>query len=132
MAPTPFQIVKNVIQHEASVVPTNQPALFQVWIGRDPTQLTGTPVVYKYTVWWVLYADRGEATDASAEDVMAPLVDACDAALRPAPGLDAQTLGGLVSYARSEGRTEVSEAPLGQQGVCVYPISILVPDGLKC
>jgi hypothetical protein len=129
---TPFVTRKRIINVEAAVADVQQPALYQVWIGEDVTQQTGTPPVFKAQIWWVLYANRGDYQDALASEVMAPLIDACDQALTPAPGLDAVTLGGIVSYARREGRVEVSEAPLGQQVVAVYPISILWPQGLTC
>ncbi len=128
----PFKERSRIIQEEAGAVPTNQPALYQVWLGREAVQLTGTPPVWKYNFWWVLYVDRGESPTALASQAVAPLVDACDSVLAPAPGLDAQTLGGLVSWARQEGKVEVSEAPLGQQVVAVYAITVLVPRDLTC
>lgn len=128
----PFVTRSRVINVEAAVSNVQQPALYQVWIGEDVTQLTGTPPIFKMQVWWILYADRGEYQAGLASEVMAPLIDACDQVLTPGPGLDAVTLGGIVSYARRDGRVEVSEAPLGQQVVAVYPISILWPQGLTC
>lgn len=132
MQDVPFVTLKKLIRQEAAVAGTQQPALYQVWIGVETTQLTGTPKVNKYTLWWVLYADRGDDINAIASEIMAPLIDACDQALAPPPGLNAQTLGGLVTWARREGRVEINEDPMGQQVVAVYPITVLLPDNLTC
>ena len=132
LSPSVLKTRARVIKHEADVDREHQPALFQVQVGEGGDQLTGTPERRLWDVWWVIYTNRGESDQALPSTDLNNVLDALDGVLAPPAGDDAQTLGGLVVWARRSGRTEISEAPLGQQAVTIYPIQILVPVDFTC
>ena len=71
---------------------------------------------------YVYVATKGAA---SPGEVLNPILDYIEAALAdPFPG-QAQTLGGLVEYARIEGLIETSEGTLGDDEVCIIPVMVL-------
>jgi len=88
-------------------------------ITRQPAKLMMSVKVY-------LYAHSQTAAGRAPASVLNDLVDAVFAAMAPnAPGLETQTLGGLVEWARIEGSIETDEGLLGDQAVAIVPITIL-------
>ena len=106
----------------------DQPALFLRHVADDTmTTRTGMPpkVVIECEVW--LYSQGGSDPDVSPETSLNGLLDGVEIALQPAPGMPAQTLGGLVTHAWIEGKTEMHPGDLGGQAIAVVPVKVLVP-----
>jgi hypothetical protein len=106
---------------------TEQPALF---LRHDydevPTHPTGIPprIVVACEAW--VYA-RCEDPDDIPEVVLNNLLDSIEISLRPAPGFERQTLGGLVHHCWLEGRIDIHPGDLDGQAIAVVPIKMLVP-----
>lgn len=111
------------LKHWNDVQPGEMPALFQAQGAeiaavqtRQPTRWTLQPKLY-------VYVRTAGAT--SPGEVLNPILDHLTTQLgNPFPG-QAQTLGGLVEFARIEGAIETSEGTLGDIEVAIIPISIL-------
>lgn len=105
-----------------------QPALFLRHVGDEtPPRPTNRPgrVVMECEAW--VYAKRDGDPAATAETPINGLIDAIDLALRPPPGRQEQTLGGMVQHAWIEGRTEIHPGDLDGQAIAVIPLKVLVP-----
>lgn len=125
--PNPFIRRSRATQHYTSVDIGDMPAFFQLETQETGEQLSGTPEKRFLQVLWVVYTNRGADLWQPSSTLFNPLLDVFDSVLRPAPGFDKQTLGGLVTYARHSGRTDITEGPLGPQAILTYPVDILVP-----
>ena len=55
------------------------------------------------------------------------ILDGIDAAIAPSPATGKQTLGGLVSHCRRDGKVMLDPGDLDGQGLALIPIKILVP-----
>lgn len=109
--------------HWNDVPPTARPALFQSQKGEMAIQTTGIPTKWLLTVDLYLYVSTQGADNPGS--VLNPIIDSIAAKLdQPFPG-QSQTLGGLVQYARIEGRIETDEGTLGNDAVAIIPVSIL-------
>ena len=105
-----------------------QPALFLRHVGDDvPARRSGMPprVTMECEAW--IYSNAGQNPDVAPEAALNDLLDGIDLALRPPPGLEAQTLGGAVIHAWPEGRVEIHPGDLDGQAIAIVPIKILVP-----
>jgi hypothetical protein len=118
--------------HWSDVAPAAQPALYLTTVGEGFERIHGLPPkrVLRARVWLYTCSSPNLATPPSTQ--INELLDAIEAALAPTePSPDGlgmvQTLGGLVYHCWIEGNIETDEGYLGSQGVCVIPISILVP-----
>lgn len=111
------------LQHWADVPATRRPALFQAQVSEAAIRVTRQPTRWMLAVRLYVYvATKGAA---SPGEVLNPILDYIEAALAdPFPG-QAQTLGGLVEYARIEGLIETSEGTLGDDEVCIIPVMVL-------
>jgi len=118
--------------HWSDVPPASQPALFLTMVGETFGPIHGLPPkrTLKARIWLYTYSSPDLATAPSTQ--INELLDAIEAALTPVePSPDGlglvQTLGGLVYHCWIEGNIETDEGYLGPQGVCVIPISIMIP-----
>jgi len=118
--------------HWADVNAADQPALFQVQSHQAPQQTgRGMPPKWLLRAELYLYANAGSDPHVIPAQQLNTLIDAIEAALKPATGNDiiqnVQTLGGIVSHCWLDGEIEVFDGALGEQAVAIVPISILVP-----
>lgn len=104
---------------------SNFPALY---MEQGPETVTksgrGLPCTYTMSAEIYLYA-RNESNGTPAIQINA-LLDAVDAVFQPDPIDGKQTLGGLVHDAWIEGQIMRDEGVLGDIGVAIVPIKILV------
>ncbi len=106
-----------------------QPAMFLRNAGEQYMQRrTGMPakVLMECEIW--LYNKSGETEGEPPAAGLNDLIDAIDAALKPAPGFEAQTLGGLVTHCWIEGKVELHPGDLDGQAIAIVPAKILVPS----
>jgi hypothetical protein len=109
--------------HWNDVQSSARPALFQAQKGETAIQSTGLPTKWMLGVDIYVYVST-KGTDHPGA-VLNPILDAIAAKLdMPFPG-QPQTLGGLVQYARIDGRIETDEGTLGDDAVAIIPVSIL-------
>jgi hypothetical protein len=111
------------------VAPEEQPALF-VEEGPGETiqhQGQGLPAIHFLYVDLGFYARLAEDKNMAPGSVLNPLIDAIEAALAPDPDEENQTLGGLVTYCRINGKVLKNEGLLDGQASVVIPVEILVP-----
>lgn len=104
---------------------SQQPAMFLRNAGEEiHASPTGLPakVTMECEVWLYNKTDASGTPGAGLND----LIDAVQAALRPPPGRP-QTLGGLVSHCRIEGKIDLHPGDLDGQAIAVIPVKILVP-----
>lgn len=102
------------------------PALFMAVGNQQLVERRGLPPAHKLGAKIYLYAANPDRHTAAGIALNA-LLDALEAALAPAPGADAQTLGGLVSHAWIEGPVEVFEAVQGERAAAIATVQMLVP-----
>lgn len=107
-----------------------QPALFLRNVGDDyPAKVArGLPtrVTLHAEIW--LYANVGVSPANVPGTTLNNLIDLVEAALKPAPAYEVQTLGGLVSHCWIEGRIELDPGDIDGQAKAIIPIRILVPS----
>jgi hypothetical protein len=125
--PNPFIRRSRATKHWTEVDLGDMPAFFQLETGETGEQLSGTPEKRTLQVLWLAYVNRGSDLWQPSGTLLNPLLDVFDTVLKAPPGFDKQTLGGLVTYARHAGKTDITEGPLGPQIIVSYPIHILVP-----
>lgn len=106
---------------------TNFPALF-LNQGAETVAKSGRglPCTYTMSAEIYLYA-RNDSNDTPAVQINA-LLDVVTAVFRPDPIHGTQTLGGLVHDAWIEGTIARDEGTLGETGVAIVPIKIIVTD----
>jgi hypothetical protein len=105
-----------------------QPALFLRHVADEfPPRPTRMPpkTVIECEAW--IYCNAGANPDLAPEVALNALLDGVETALKPAPGIEAQTLGGLVTHCWIEGRVEIHPGDLDGQAIAVVPIKMLVP-----
>ena len=104
---------------------TECPAAYQTQRFEDFTiDARGMPPKRIFHVDWVIVVYAGDET-ASPASALNPILDAVEAVLPPGPQY--QTLGGLVSEARINGRILTAEGSLGAKELAVIPIRIVAP-----
>ena len=107
-------------------VPTaDHPAVFLNQKYEEATFKVRMPTRWQLFVDVIIYAHAFADTDNIPSSALNPLVDAVVGALKPPPGEEEQTLGGLVTYCRVEGRVQVFEGLLGDQAAAFIPVTIL-------
>lgn len=112
------------IEHWANVPPAEQPAMFQMQTTEVAEVTTKMPTKWTFHVDLYLYAATNDGR--APAQVLNPLIDAvCD---RLKPQFCDQTLNGLVHRCRIVGGIRTDEGALGDQGVVIIPIEILVHD----
>ncbi len=114
-----------ILRHYTELRPADQPALFLAPQSQLATRKRGFPTVWTISANVYLYVKRS-GNDIVPDSLMNPLLDAIEAALDPAGGVEVQTLGGLCDHAWIEGAIETDEGVLGDQAIAIIPIRILV------
>lgn len=125
-AAAPFQTISRRVRLWSDLSAAQQPALFLVAKGEDHAPQTGLPPRRTLQADLVVYALAPD-DDTAGSQVLNPLLDALQTALRPPPYSADQTLGGLVQHAWIEGHIQTDEGALGPQAVAVIPVHILAP-----
>nr|WP_294564482.1 hypothetical protein [uncultured Rhodopila sp.] len=123
-----FQTTGRRLIHWSKV--PQQPALFlrNADGGDYPQRTTRLPpkVTLDCEVW--LYCNDGSNPDVAPAIGLNNAIDAVEAALKPAPGFEAQTLGGLVSHCWIEGKIDMHPGDLDGQAIAIVPVKLLVPS----
>ncbi|TWB20669.1 hypothetical protein FBZ89_10668 [Nitrospirillum amazonense] len=125
-AAAPFATASRRVRLWNDLSPAQQPALFLMSRGEEVTRRDTLPAHRVLRVDILLYAQAPDDETAGAV-VLNPLLDAVEAALRPPPGQDKQTLGGLVHDCWIEGQVTTDEGALGSQAVAIVPLHLLIP-----
>jgi len=125
VTPGTFNTVGRRLLPVDQVYPPMQPALFQQQTYETVEQRRGVPP--KWKLYLDLYVYTYSADPATTPAIaLNQAMNAIDAALAPPPGLDVQTLGGLVSHAWISGHLPTDELVLGEQAIAVMPVEIFV------
>jgi len=77
-------------------------------------------------VWIYVHTKHGQDPSALAQTQLADALDALEQIIEPPAGLKAQTLGGLVSSVQIAGQVETDEGVLGDFGLAIVPLEIVV------
>jgi hypothetical protein len=103
-----------------------KPAMFMIEDDEDYSY-NGTlqKVTLKADAW--IYTASGLDPNATPSTELDTILDALDAALKPPGNEPFFTLGGLVYYARIEGRVFKDPGDLTGLGLAIVPIAILAP-----
>lgn len=119
-----FTTISRRLQHWADVSSSLQPALFQAQVDETAQTIPGLNTVFVLRVDLYLYANTQGDTTLSPSTILNPLIDSVLAALAPDKITNKQTLGGLVEYCVPDGKLATDEGVLGDQGVCIIPITM--------
>lgn len=121
-----FQTVSRQLKAWADVPQPDQPALF-VAQGKQIAEAIADnmPTRWKLTAELYVYVLNNDPGLVLSCTTLNDLVDAIEAVLRPTPGFERQTLGGVVEHCRISGDIETDEGVLGAQAVAIIPIEIL-------
>ena len=123
-----FKTAVRKVKHWEDVQPDDQPALLMRHTKERAEFRKGLP-----TRWWFTYelfiyvsTDAQMNPDALPSQLINPLLDAIDNALKP-DDLDGHTatLGGLVSHCAINGDVLIFEGHLGNEAVVIVPIEVL-------
>lgn len=122
----PFKTVSRRWQDPSQISPADRPALYQVQKDElATTAVNGLPLNWKVTLDLVLYSTGDTDPSSIPSSELNSLLDATEAAIRSAgPGL-AQSLGGIVSHCRIQGKIEIVENVQGSMAMAVVPVEIL-------
>ena len=116
------------LKHWEEVAPGDQPALFMVQRHENAKMVTRIPTIWTLRVDFVLYGHNSGQDSVAPMISLNPIVDAIVAKLIPPPGVEEQTLGGLVHRCRIEGDILTDEGQLGNQAIVVIPVTIIAPQ----
>jgi len=108
----------------------DQPALLQLQKTETVRKQKGLPAKWTFTIDLYLYVNTEANNDPSIvpSQLLNPLMDAIEAALAIDDIMnDACTLGGLVSHCYIDGAVNIFEGNLGDQAVCIVPLTVIVP-----
>ena len=104
---------------------SEKPAIFQY--ERDDVYTNGKnylPIV-EMNVDLFVYTAPGIDSGVTPIAILNPLIDAIDAALKPNPVTNRQTLGGLVSHCYIDGKIMKDPGDIDGDGIALIPIKIL-------
>ncbi|HWG48936.1 MAG TPA: hypothetical protein VN669_04540, partial [Candidatus Acidoferrales bacterium] len=122
----PFKTVSRRWQDPSQISPADRPALYQVQKDElAATAVNGLPLNWKATVDLVLYTTGDTDPGAIPSTELNSLLDAMEAAIRSASTGLAQSLGGIVSHCRIEGKIEIVENVQGAMAMAVVPVEIV-------
>ena len=116
------------VKHWDEVPAELQPALFQGQGDEDAQTRPGRPTIWTLYAHLYLYVNSGSDPTAYPATQINSMLDAIEAAFKPAPNNDYNTLGGLVFDCRIDGKIQTDEGLLGPQSVAVIPIKITVVE----
>jgi hypothetical protein len=116
-----FATASPKLKHWNDVKKPDQPAfcLSQGPQTAMPPPVPGAPQVWHLDYTGYIYVNSQDQTDPA--DVLNPILDVIEAAFSSDIGLP-QTLGGLVQWARIDGKIDTFEGTLGDQEVALIPI----------
>jgi hypothetical protein len=112
----------------SDVASADQPALFITEHGENVAYASESlPGKTTLNVDLFIYIATGQDRDNVPSGDLNVALDAIAACLAPDPGVGRQTLGGLVTHCRIEGRIVKDPGDLDGQGLALVPIKILAP-----
>ncbi len=117
------------LQHIQDLQPVQFPAFYQVQLSEDWTQVSNLPPLGTLRVEWWLYVQSSDPT-ASHAALLNPLIDALTSALQLPPHFQAgiaQSLSGLVTDVRLDGKIEVFEGVLEERAFARIPLVLKTP-----
>lgn len=103
------------------------PALFQVEPQETIQTADGRLRKRSIEVMWFVYHSAGADQSAVPASTSADLFDAIEAALAPNPGVEYQTLGGLVFAAFINGQVRKWDGDLDGITIMLIPIKLILP-----
>ena len=122
---TGFATASRTLKSWDAVLPPDQPALFQLEGKQHAKSAYRVGTVWTFRAELYVYVHIANTTaGADLVSLLNTQVDAVVAALATPIGLDAQTLGGLVTDVRIDGDVETDEGRLGPQAVAIIPVLI--------
>jgi hypothetical protein len=126
---TRFRRVSRRIKLWADVPPSEQPALFITEHDENPAyQSESLPGKTTMGCDLFVYFATGKDNNSTPATDLNNILDGIDAVLKPAPAYgNKQTLGGLVSHVRIDGKVMKDPGDLDGQGLIVIPLKIFVP-----
>jgi hypothetical protein len=105
-----------------------QPALIQTSLDEVDRRKVGQDVLRKWGARWYIALNTGKDPTAVPDMAGNPILDAVELAFTPdSPHQNTFTLGGLVHHCWIDGRITKVPGDLGDQGLIVVPISIIIP-----
>jgi hypothetical protein len=123
-----FKTISRQLQMWSDVNIADTPALYIVQRSELARVVQKLPTIWELKLSLYLYVNTGGDTTKTPSSIFNPLVDAIEDILVPnPPALQEQLLGGLVTYCRIDGEILTDEGVLGDWGVVIIPIMILVP-----
>ena len=110
----------------SEVAKEDRPCLFMAERNETPAYRSeNNTQVLTMDVMLFVYTDASDPNYTPAID-MNVIMDALDAALSPGPGVQRQTLGGLVSHCRVEGQVLKDPGDIDGDGLLMVPIKIML------
>ena len=125
-----FKLATRKLRVWEDVESEDQPALLMLQKSELCNKPRGLPAKWTLTIDLYLYVHTGQINDDTiiASQLLNPLMDAIEAALTINDvSNNACTLNGLVSHCFIDGAVEIFEGNLGDQAVCILPITVVVP-----
>lgn len=119
-----FKTTSRRLKHWSDVAPAQQPALFVSQRTEIVTRIPGLNPVWDLHLDVYIYANTGGDKSLAPSQILNPLIDAIEEALKPNAIDNKQTLGGLVQHAWIDGAIETDEGVLGDQAVAIIPVVI--------
>lgn len=107
------------------------PALFMVQPGETTLRgdrenmMSGLPLAWRAEVKVYVYTSVGDEDAAVPSTLMNQILDAIESVCSPTRPGERNTLGGLVSDCRINGKIETDEGTMGAQSVAIIPIEII-------
>jgi hypothetical protein len=115
-----------ILRHWNDVSPSSRPALFMAAGKRSVIRTAANGLPTHWHIERILYLYVSTQGAISPGAVLNPILDTLCARLEANAAGQAQTLGGLVQFARIEGAIETSEGTLGDTEVAILPILLSV------
>lgn len=123
-----FNTKRRKPEHWDNVSPPDMPAIFMAQMGQTAKPQRGLPTIWELDVEVYLYVHTNGDANHTPASLINPLLDAVCTALAFDPVTGTNTLGGTVHHCWIEGRITTDEGALGEIGVAIVPIKILVHD----
>jgi len=121
---TGFATVSRRLKHWSDVPKSERPAMFMVCHGETPTyRAENMPAYLKFSIKLFIYIDGSDKSSVPDTDISV-ILDAVDAALKPGPGEQRLSLGGLVSHCRVDGDVLRDPGDMDDDGIIIVPISV--------
>ena len=123
-----FTTVSRKFQTWSSISSSEKPAMFLLERSESYIRANeAVPEVVTLEIDLYICVDAGKDQSLVPASVLNNLIDAVEAALTPNKLTNSQTLGGLVSHCRIEGKIIKNSGDLDGDATAIIPIKILVP-----